>query len=205
MAQAGLRVVVVDADLRRPSQQKLFHLADKPGQTGLTDLMLQPPGPLSLNGEVQATDVPNLAVITSGPLPPNPSELLGSQRMQSLLNQLREQFDVVIVDTAPLLPVTDALVLSAVVDGVMLVVDADATRAGATSQARQQLEQAGARVIGVVMNKLTARRGGYHYSYYYHYYAAGSEGGKRQTRQPGSVIAARSSAAAASAADKGKA
>ncbi len=188
MAQAGLRVVVVDADLRRPAQQRLFNRAGA-GQLGLTDLMLQPPGPVALEGAVQATDVPNLSVMTSGPLPPNPSELLGSQRMQHLLANLKEQFDVVLIDTAPLLPVTDALVLSAVVDGVALVVDSDTTRSGATTQARQQLEQAGARVIGVVMNKLTTRRGGYHYTYYYHYYDAQSEGGKTQSRRRGSAIA----------------
>ena len=86
---------------------------------------------------------------------------------------------MVIVDTAPLLPVTDALILSAVVDGVILVVDSGRTRSGATVQARQQLDQAGARVIGVVMNKLTNRRGGYHYAYYYHDYAAKSETGRQ--------------------------
>ncbi len=188
MAQAGLRVVVVDADLRRPAQQRLFNRSGA-GQLGLTDLMLQPPGPMSLDGAMQATDVPNLSVLTSGPLPPNPSELLGSQRMQSLLANLKEQFDVVIIDTAPLLPVTDALVLSAVVDGVALVVNSDATRAGATTQARQQLEQAGARVIGVVMNKLTTRRGGYHYTYYYHYYSDHSEDGKIQSRRRAGVAA----------------
>jgi non-specific protein-tyrosine kinase len=163
MAQAGLRVVLLDADLRRPTAHKFLN---RPNRNGLTDLVLQ--ASTGWEGSVQETAVRNLALVSSGQLPPNPSELLGSQKMQQLLKRLAEHSDIVVIDSPPLLAVTDASVLARVADAVLMVLDADTTRIGAALQAKAQLEQVGAKLIGLVMNKIPVGRGGYYQ--YYHYY-----------------------------------
>lgn len=113
MAQTGLKVVIIDCDLRRPTVHKQF---DLPNHAGLTDVMLQDPN--QWNGVMQPTGVNNLSIVMSGLLPPNPSELLGSKRMQQFMAYLHKSCDIVIIDAPPLLPVTDALVLSSITDGV---------------------------------------------------------------------------------------
>ena len=107
MAQAGLSAILVDSDLRRPVLHKIFDLSNK---EGLTTALLE--GEPNLDGRLQATQVGNLRVLTSGPLPPNPSELLGSQKMKSLIESLKEKADVVLFDSPPTLVVTDAAVLA---------------------------------------------------------------------------------------------
>ncbi len=167
MAQAGLRVILLDADLRRPATHKILN---RPNRNGLTDLMIE--SAIGRDGVVQETAVRNLSLITSGPIPPNPSELLSSQKMGQVLEWLATVSDVVIIDSPPMLAVTDATVLARKVDGVLLVVDSGATRIQAAAQAAARLEQVGARALGVVINKLSARRSAYYYQYYqyYHYY-----------------------------------
>lgn len=178
MAQAGLRVILVDADLRRPSIHKVFN---RPNRNGLTDLMLQTANGWS--GVMQETAVRNLHIISSGPIPPNPSELLGSQKMNQLLDYLSQTSDAIIIDTPPILAVTDALVLARHADAVLLVVDAGTTRMGAALQAKAHLEKVGAKVLGVVMNKVATKGNGYykyrydHYNYYYATETAGSRNG----------------------------
>ncbi len=164
MAQAGLKVTLLDADLRRPTQQKNFNQVNR---SGLTDVILRDPS--QWGGLTVASGVPNLSLLLSGSLPPNPSELLGSRRMHQLVDHLRQANDVVIIDAPPLLPVTDALVLSALSDGVVMVIDYGSTRIGEAVQGRTQLDQSGARLVGVVMNKIPTGRRGYSY-YYRHYY-----------------------------------
>ena len=164
MAQAGLKVTLVDGDLRRPTMHKLFNQVNR---AGLTDVILRDPGQWS--GLTIASGVPNLSLLLSGSLPPNPSELLGSKRMHQLVEYLHQFNDVVIIDVPPLLPVTDALVLSSLTDGVLLVIDYGSTRIGEAVQGRTQLDQSGARILGVVMNKIPTGRRGYSY-YYRHYY-----------------------------------
>ena len=166
IAQAGPKVVLIDADLRRPT---VHHLFEQPNRVGLTNLLLQEQS--QWDKAVQLTpQTANLSVVPSGPLPPNPSELLGSKRMRQFLTYLHESYDVVIIDAPPLLPVTDAAVLSQLVDGVLLVVDTGTTRIGEATQGKLQLEQVGARLLGVVMNKIPVKRRGYsYYSYHYHY------------------------------------
>jgi len=165
LAQAGLRVLLMDADLRRPSVHRLF---ESPNRNGLTDMMLQP----SANWDKlpQTSPIPNLYVMPSGALPPNPSELLGSDRFQQLLQGLTAKFDMVIIDSPPLLPVTDSAILARIVDGVLLVVDADRTRTGMLRQGKEHLDRVNARVLGVVMNKIQNGRDGYAYYYDYYYY-----------------------------------
>jgi succinoglycan biosynthesis transport protein ExoP len=181
MAQAGLKVAVVDADLRRPRQHKMFNLASS---QGLTQSLLDG----RLNGNVcPVQDTEGLAVLPSGELPPNPAELLGSQRMHALLEELTAHADVVLVDSPPLLPVTDAAVLAQNVDGVLLVIDAGRTRRSAAQQAVESLRQVGAHLLGAVLNGVPTRgRGRYYYYYYYHdQHEYGEEGRKRVRRRGG--------------------
>lgn len=174
MAQANLKVVVIDADLRRPTQHKLFNQVNR---SGLTDVILRDPD--QWGGLATSSGVPNLSLLLSGSLPPNPSELLGSKRMQQLVEYLHKVYDVVIIDAPPLLPVTDALVLSALTDGVLLVIDYGTTRIGEALQGRTQLDQSGARIVGVVMNKIPTGRRGYAY-YYRHYYTYEGDGDSKR-------------------------
>jgi capsular exopolysaccharide synthesis family protein len=170
MAQAGLKTIVVDADLRRPVQHEIFQVTNL---AGLTDLLRSPK--LEVNGHLRETQIENLQVITCGVIPPNPSELLGSQRMGQLLASLSEAADVVIFDTPPAIAVTDAAVLSNRVDGVVLVTEAGQTRRELAHQAVSNLRQAGAKMFGVILNRVSDKSG----SYYYHYYSGnGHRSGK---------------------------
>lgn len=170
MAQAGLRTVLIDSDLRRPALHRVFRL---PNRRGLTTALLQDGEPTA-DGHLQATETENLRVLTSGPIPPNPSELLGSARMLALVERLARDNDMVIFDSPPVLAVTDATVLAARVDAVMLVTDAGRTRRDMAVRAKETLLKVGANVLGGVVNRLSARNGGY--GYYYYYYSSDGRG-----------------------------
>jgi len=175
MAEAGKRVIIVDSDLRRPVQHKLFEANNSVGLTNL--LMADEPNVAEF---VVPTGVNNLGLVTCGPIPPNPAELLGSQRMAHTIQLLRQHADVVLFDSPPALAVTDAAVLGAQMDGVVLVVDAGKTRRGEAERAMTTLEQVGVHVLGALLNRLqTGRRG---YGYYYYYYSSEGEGKKRRRR-----------------------
>jgi non-specific protein-tyrosine kinase len=161
LAQAGRRVILTDTDLRRPGVHRYFGV---PNQTGLTSLLLEET--LTVQEVLTDTSVENLSLMTSGPIPPNPAELLGSEPMSSRLAQMGELSDVVILDSPPVLPVADAMILGGLATGVILVVDAGRTRREMARQANEILQQVGARVIGVVVNRL-ARRHDRGYGYYY--------------------------------------
>ena len=154
LAQAGDRVILVDTDLRRASLNETF---DGPNSFGLTGLLLKDVDDPAL--ALIATRWKNLRLLPSGVLPPNPSELLTSARMQRLVAQLREMADYVIFDTPPVLAVTDAIVLAARMDGTILVTLAGRTRSEALRMAAQTLKQANARLFGVVLNKAKIRSG----------------------------------------------
>jgi succinoglycan biosynthesis transport protein ExoP len=165
MAQAGKRVILVDSDLRRPSIHRFFGLSN--GQ-GLTNMMLSTQAPP--NGIVQKTRFENLSVVTSGTLPPNPSELLASRRFDSVLEALRTQADVIIIDSPPALAAADASILASKTDSTMLVVDSGRTRLAALRSAREALLRSKTHLLGAVLNKLKRHTsGGY---YYYHNYNA---------------------------------
>lgn len=178
LAQTGQRVIVVDTDLRRPVQHKVFGI---PNNTGLTTALLNGES-ISLDGHLQPTEIENLQVLTSGPIPPNPSELLGSHRMTKLIEALSSQADIVIFDSPPVLAVTDAAVMGRQVDGVVLVADAGTTREQALAGATEELRKTGANVLGVALNRLDTRRGGYYY--YYYYYSDESGERRREGRKP---------------------
>jgi non-specific protein-tyrosine kinase len=177
MAQAGNRIVLVDGDLRRPSAHKLFGLTNR---TGLTTALVEDPE--ALNGYLQESGIENLRVLTAGPIPPNPQELLGSQRMKELLRRLEEEADIVVIDTPPTLVVSDANVLAARASGVLMVVNTGKTRRAAVRQAVEGLRKVGANLLGCVLNMVTTRggRSAYYYSSYYysHYYGDGRSGGR---------------------------
>jgi non-specific protein-tyrosine kinase len=160
-AQTGSRVLLVDADLRKPGADIMF---DLPNSQGLTTMLRGD----SVGPEIpsQPTEQPNLRVLTTGPLPPNPAELLGSQRMQAVLSILRESADLLIFDSPPVQTVTDAAVLSAFVDGTLLVVAAGKSRRGNVRKARETLARAGANVLGVVLNRAAIKES-LHYGGYY--------------------------------------
>lgn len=176
MAQTGQKVVLVDTDLRRPVLHKTFGV---PNNVGITTALLAGDD-VDLQAYLQPTEVDNLAIITSGPIPPNPSELLGSQRMKHIVERLAEVADIVVFDTPPVLVVTDAAVLGRQVDGVLLVADAGGTREQALAQAVAELRKTGANVLGIAMNRLDSRSRGYYYYYYYYYYT--DENGVRRRR-----------------------
>jgi len=172
MAQAGLKAIVVDADLRRPRLHRVFGIHPRGGLTGS---LLEG----SMDGRLQPSQVEGLAVLPAGDRPPNPSELLGSRRLRELLGLLTQHVDMVVIDSPPVLPVTDAAVLAQSVDGVLLVIDAGETRRGIAQHAVESLRQVGANVIGVVLNRVPTGKGGYYY-YYQEYYG---DGGKRRKRR----------------------
>ena len=147
IAQSGREVVVVDCDLRLPTVHKLF---DLPNKRGLTNILA---GEVSLDEAIQYSAFPRVQVLTSGPLPPNPTELLGSQRMMDLIEQLKNTFDFIVLDTPALLSVADAAVLAPSVDNVILVVAQSQTRRGDVQAVRQQLSNVRVKSMEVVVNR----------------------------------------------------
>jgi tyrosine-protein kinase Etk/Wzc len=162
-AQQGMRVLLVDCDLRRSRIHKMFSI---PREPGITELIL---GQVDQDTVVRETAVPGLYVLPSGVLPPNPSEMLGGEKMKRTLASLTEAFDLIVLDTPPLLAASDAAILATIADGVVLVVRAGVTEAEAGQQAIAQLQSVGARVVGAVLNdpdsKLQQYGGYYNYEY----------------------------------------
>lgn len=160
LAQAGQRVCLIDADLRRPGLHRLFGVSNA---TGLTTALVQEK---ALEEVAQPTRVAGLDLVTSGPVPPNPAELLASKQMQRFLELAAATHDVVILDSPPVLAVSDASVLASRVDGVVLVIRARATPQDAVRRAAAQIEGVQGKVLGVLLNAVDLKRDGYYYRYY---------------------------------------
>jgi capsular exopolysaccharide synthesis family protein len=144
MAQGGRTTILADCDLRRPAQHEIFGRPAEPGLTTmLTDKLDEPP--------LVATPVENLWLLPSGPLPPNPADLLGSRRMEAVIANLKTRADVVLFDAPPLIAVTDAALLASMLDGVLLVIRAGQTRREHAQQASQLLQKINVRVVGTVL------------------------------------------------------
>ena len=171
LAEAGHATLLVDADFRRPSQHRIF---GRIRNVGLSNLIVQdmPQSALFLPDE----QVKQLVVLGSGPTPPNPSELLGSGQMKALLAKFRQGFAYVVIDTPPVNAVTDASVLAANADAVIMVIDTNKATITAVQHAKQALERVGGRVLGTVMNKMKATGGNYYYTQYDYSQAASSNG-----------------------------
>ena len=163
LAQLGKRVLLVDGDMRRPCVHKLFNIEEREG--GLVTFLTGEDGWIHL---VRPTGVANLDCLICGPVPPNPSELLSSDRMQQLLVEAMREYQFVLIDAPPLLNVTDGRILATMVDGAVLVVRGGYTPQGLAQQAQFHVQDVGARLIGVVLNDVDLRHQGY-YQGYYHY------------------------------------
>ena len=163
LAQGGKRVVIMDTDLRRPTLHKVFGL---PNNVGLSSMFLEEG--TELENVMQPTSIEGLRVITSGPVPPNPAEILDSKQMSKILTNLRAQTDMLILDSPPVLAVADASILGSRCSGAILVVDAGHTRTDAGRRAVDTLSRTNVKMLGIVLNKLSTRRAaGYYYYYYY--------------------------------------
>ncbi|MBM4284577.1 MAG: polysaccharide biosynthesis tyrosine autokinase [Deltaproteobacteria bacterium] len=164
MAKAENPILLVDADLRRPTLHQLFRVEREPG---LTNFLVGETDDLP----VRETAVPQLYVLPCGKIPPNPSELLGSARMREFCRRAREHFARVIVDSPPLLSVTDPAILATMADGVLLVVKAESVPRRAALEARDQLLEVKAPLLGAILNDVPFQRDGYYYQQYYRYYS----------------------------------
>lgn len=164
LAQSGKTVLIVDADLRKPRQHRVFNVKNTFGLTSyLTDS-------IELRKVVKTTAVPNLCLINAGPVPPNPAELLGSEKMAAFIELLRDKCDYILFDMPPMLEISDALILGARVDGMILVIHGDKTSREALRKAREKLDLLKVRTLGVIINNVNVDHQGYHYKdYYYHY------------------------------------
>jgi len=164
LAQTGRRTLVIDADMRRPTAHKNFGLERNIGLSGLLS------GNQAAAGTVSDTDIENLYVLSAGPIPPNPAELLASDAMVRLVEWARREYDFVVIDTPPVVPVTDPTILSRLVDAVILVVRSNSSHRRELTEALNRLESSEGAVLGAVLNDYDLKRVYGSYYYYYHYY-----------------------------------
>ncbi len=175
MAQAGSKVMLLDCDMRRPKIHKAFGLAK---DHGISNLLV---GGEVADGALRHTPIPNLDVIPCGPIPPNPSEMLGSKRMSALLDRLRKAYTHILIDSPPCTAVTDPAVLSKSVDGVVLVIRAGDTPKEMVKNGVAQFQAIGAHILGAILNGVNIDRDKYYYYQYYHYYY-GEDGDRRKSK-----------------------
>ncbi len=181
MAMDGKKVLLIDCDMRKPMIHRIFELPNR----GVTNCIATG---VSVESVIRKEVSPNLDILTSGPVPPNPSEMIGSEKMTSLLKQAGESYDYVLIDLPPVLPVTDAAVMSAKIDGMILVIGSGDVTPEEGKRTKEQLEQAGAHMIGVILNKVPVQHNrGYNYYYYYHYGVDDSHDGSHHHHHENSV------------------
>jgi capsular exopolysaccharide synthesis family protein len=164
LAQTGARVLVLDADMRRPRCHKILSTKN---DAGLSTFLSRD---VKLDGVIQGHDIPNLYVLPAGPVPPNPSELLSSIKLRILISDLEDRFDHIVIDSPPVIHVTDALIISPHVDGVVIVVKSNHTPREAIQRAKQALIDVNAKIFGVVLNCVDLNAETYYYNYKYSYY-----------------------------------
>lgn len=164
-AQAEKKVLIIDADLRKPTLHHSFQVANR---QGLTNVLT---GQSELGSVIVSSELNNLDLIPSGPIPPNPSEILASRRMTTLLEQLSDEYDMILIDSPPTLAVTDSQVIATRCDGVILVIDQGKVKREVALKAKANLEHVKARILGVVLNNVNRDNG----DVYYYYYYGGSE------------------------------
>jgi len=169
LAQLGASVLLIDADMRRP---RCHRVLDLDNHLGLTEVLT---GVRDLHDLIRPTTVPNLFVLSSGSVPPNATELLGSSKMHQVVTQLQEIYDYIVIDSPPVMPVSDAVLLSTIVDGVLLVTNASRTPKQQVKAARVRLEYARAKIFGTVLNKVKVHHSEYHYYYHQGYYTPEDE------------------------------
>lgn len=162
MAQAGKNVLLIDADLHRPTLHRTFDLTNR---VGLTTLLTSQANEVDMANIVKKNIVPNLSIMTAGPIPPNPAQLLGSKRMRSFLNMVKKHYDLVILDLAPVLEVSDTQILAGEMDGVVLVVRQGITQKASIERAIEMLNLTKTHILGYVMNDVRTGPDGYGYGY----------------------------------------
>ncbi|TQR12708.1 CpsD/CapB family tyrosine-protein kinase [Psychrobacillus soli] len=159
-AQQGKRVLLVDSDMRKPTVHYTFHLTNT---LGLSNLLTRQ---ATVAEVVKTSEIENLHIITCGPIPPNPAELLSSQTMNKVIEEMKESYDIIIFDAPPLLSVTDAQILSNKCDGTILILSAGETEKEGILRAKEALVSSKANIIGVVMNNFQLHKDHYYYQYY---------------------------------------
>ncbi len=181
ISMQGARTILVDTDLRRPVIHRIFGLEKN---RGLTNVLV---GKMGLDDAIQPSNIQNLDILTSGILPPNPAELLGSERMKEFIATIKGRYEMVIFDSPPLIAVTDAAVLAKELDGVLLVVKSGQTNQDALTRAVELLGNVNARLLGALLNGVSRENtyGSYYYYYYYHYYYYYGESGDKKRKKAG--------------------
>ncbi|QDI92984.1 polysaccharide biosynthesis tyrosine autokinase [Salicibibacter halophilus] len=159
IAQQNEKVLLIDADMRKPTMQYMFYLAN---HTGITNVMT---GQRDLQDVIETTGNEALDVVTCGPIPPNPSELLGSQKMKDIIQEARTLYDYIVIDTPPVLAVTDAQIVAGMSDGVLLVVASGETEKEEARKATDLLKQTNAKMLGAVLNRQERKNSNYMYYY----------------------------------------
>jgi capsular exopolysaccharide synthesis family protein len=189
MAQAGQKILMLDCDMRRPSLHKIFNLPNERGISNIlvgdcswrdtlhSSLVIGASSPLTRN----SSPVTNLSIITSGPIPPNPAELMGSDRMQDLIKEVSGEYERVILDCSPIMGVTDPVVLSRFVEGVVLVIKAGETVRDLVATSLHRLQDVQAHVLGAILNNVNVGKNHYYYYQYYCYYY-GEDGGRKKKK-----------------------
>jgi capsular exopolysaccharide synthesis family protein len=166
LAQTGNTVVIIDADMRRPRLRSIFDLAER---EGLSSILSSEMTEEKMLQTIIKDEVSGLHVLTAGPIPPNPAELLGSDQMRKLIAVLSNKFTHIVIDSPPISSFTDGVLIASVVDGVLLVVHAGKSSRGVVRRSRQLLLDVGAKIFGVVLNNVSAHSHD-HYYYYQRYY-----------------------------------
>ncbi|MBC2581554.1 CpsD/CapB family tyrosine-protein kinase [Clostridium sp. DJ247] len=175
MAESGAKTILIDCDQRKPRLHKVFSFTNK---VGISDLLV---GNVKFEDAVKHTENKDLDILTSGTRPPNPAELLASEKMKQFVEDLREKYDCIVIDTPPIIAVTDAQLLSRYADGCLLVIASAQAEREAAIRAKALLEKVDAKILGVVLNKLEVHEKGY-YGYYYSYYY-GEDGGQIKNKK----------------------
>jgi capsular exopolysaccharide synthesis family protein len=176
LAQLGASVLIIDCDLRKPATHTIFGIEH---EEGLSTYLSR--GEIKADDLIQRLQIPNLSLLPCGPVPPNPAELLSSDKMKALLQEVSEKYDHILLDSPPLISVTDPVVLSTLVDGVILVVHGGKSTREIVRRARYDLENVGAKIFGVVLNNVDLRREGYDQYYHYQYYSAPGQSSEAAT------------------------
>lgn len=182
MAQSGNRVIMLDCDLRRPKLHRIFKA---PSDKGITNLIV---GNTEIKEAIFSTHVPGLDVIPCGPIPPNPSEILGSRKMHKLLEALKKNYRRIIIDSPPINVVTDAVVLAKSVDGVVIVIRSNDTPREVVKNGLNQLQAVRANILGAILNCVPTGRDSYYYYHYYYYYYGEEKKRKRHKRKSGNPV-----------------
>ncbi|MPQ33294.1 polysaccharide biosynthesis tyrosine autokinase [Clostridium estertheticum] len=168
MAQGGNKTLLIDCDQRKPQVHKVFGFSNEKGLSNMLVSDDEDDGEINMNIGIHETVQPNLHVLTSGTRPPNPAELLGSAKMKNFIEELKKTYDYIILDTPPIILVTDAQILAQYTDGCLLVVSSKEAERDAAVKAKGLLDKVNAKILGIVLNKVDLKKKGY-YNYEYKY------------------------------------